>query len=120
MRFLCILMLAAASLFASDATGKWTGTVTVAPPATDGSFPVILILKQDGNKLTGTGGPDAGEQYPLSDGKVENGKITFEVPAGGAVMKFSLTLDGDEIKGDVTRQSGDEKQTAKLAVKREK
>jgi hypothetical protein len=35
-------------------------------------------------------------------------------------MRFNLKHEGDEIKGDVTRERDGEKQTGKLAVKREK
>ena len=33
-------------------------------------------------------------------------------------MKFALKLEGEEIKGDVSRERDGQKQTAKIAVKR--
>ena len=77
------------------------------------------MLKQEGSKLTGTAGPNAGEQHPMQEGKAENGSLTFELAAGSGMMKFKLKQEGDEIKGDVTRERQGEKKTAKLAVKRE-
>lgn len=115
--FILLLTLVSASLIAADATGNWTGTLT--PSTGEGPMPARLVLKQDGNKLTGTAGPDAGEQHTIENGKAENGNLTFEVSAAEAVMRFSLRQEGDEIKGDITRELGGQKETAKLAVKRD-
>ena len=117
MKQFLILLVTAATLLAADATGTWTGTLT---PDGGGEGPARLVLKQEGSKLTGTAGPNEGSQNAIENGKVEGGNVTFDVPAGGGVMKFALKQDGDEIKGDVSRESDGRKQTAKLAVKREK
>ena len=118
MKHLLLIALAAGALIGADATGTWTGTFT---PAEDGQpRPAHLVLTQDGDKLTGTAGPDGNEQRPIQNGKAENGKLTFEVATGETVMKFTLKQDGDEITGDLTRERNGEVQTAKLAVKRAK
>jgi hypothetical protein len=118
MKYILLLTIAAAALFASDATGKWTGTFTTSESGEDHT--ALLVLKQEGAKLTGTAGPDANEQHEIANGRVENGNITFDVPTEDSVMKFVLKLEGDEIKGDISRERDGQKQTAKLAVKREK
>lgn len=115
MKFLLILTMAAAGLIASDATGTWDGTFT---PDGDEAGPAHLVLKQDGVKVTGTAGPTKDKQHEIHNGKTENGKITFEVVENDGTMKFVLTQDGDEIKGDVARQHDGQVQTAKLVVKR--
>lgn len=115
------LFAASAILLAADATGTWSGTLTVKD---DGGSPqerpAHLVLKQDGDKLTGTAGPDASQQMPIEKGKVEDGKLTFEVAAGESIMKFALVLNGDELNGEIQRERDGEHQTAKLAVKRQK
>ncbi len=116
MRYLLLFALTAASVMAADATGTWTGTLT--PNGDDKGGPAHLVLKQDGNRLTGTAGPDASEQHQIENGKVEDGVLTFDVSAGSAVMKFRLKQEGDEIKGDITRERDGQTETAKLAVKR--
>ena len=116
MKHALLLVLAAATLFAADATGKWSGTLS-----DDNPGPALLILKQEGTALTGTAGPNANERHDIQNGKADNGKISFEVPVGdGGVLKFVLVQDGDQIKGQVTGERRGQVQTATLAVKREK
>ena len=112
-----LTLLFAVSLTAVDATGTWTGTLT--PEGGDGrSLPAQLVLKQDGDKLTGTAGPDSGEQRPIQNGKAENGTLSFELESEGSVMKFALKQDGDAITGDIVRERDGKTQTAKISVKR--
>lgn len=116
MKHVVMALLSAVMVLASDATGTWKGQFT---PSDREAGPALLILKQDGTALTGTAGPNEEEQRPIQNGKVEEGKLIFELPAGELVMKFHLTLDGDEIKGDITRERDGNIQTAKLHVKRQ-
>ena len=121
MKRILLLLLAAAGMLMADATGTWTGTLTVSTP--DGQTrpsPAYLILKQDGATLTGTAGPSAAEQNNIQNGKVENGKLTFELPIGEGTMKFVLEQKGESIEGDVSAEAQGQKLTAKLSVKLEK
>lgn len=115
MKHLVVLLFAAASLIAADATGKWSGTMT---PDGREPGPAHLALTQEGSKLTGTAGPNPGEQHPIQNGKAEGGVLTFEVATGDHVMTFVLKHQGDEIAGDIRRERDGGTQTAKLAVKR--
>ena len=116
MTYLLLIALAAASL-AADVTGSWKGTMT--PDGRDAG-PALLVLKQDGEAVTGTAGPDEGERRPIRNGKVQNDTVTFEVETPGGVMKFALKQNGEDLTGDVTRERDGQKQTAKLAMKRVK
>ena len=115
MTHVLLLALATVTLTAADATGTWTGTLT---PADGQPSPAHLVLKQDGETLTGTAGPNSGEQRPIRNGRAENGTLTFEVANDETVMKFTLKQDGEEITGDITREREGQTQRAKLAVKR--
>lgn len=117
MKYLLLMTCAAVGLMAADATGTWTGTLH--PEGRDAG-PAHLVLKQDGVKLTGTAGPGPGEQHEIQNGKAEDGKITFEVAGDGPPMKFVLKQDGEEIKGEVSREREGEMQKAQLAVTRSK
>jgi hypothetical protein len=112
-----VIALAATIVVTADVTGSWRGTLT--PDGRDAG-PALLILKQEGNAVTGTVGPDENERHPISKGKVENDTVAFEVETPGGVMKFALKQKDDELTGDITRERDGQQQTAKLAVKRTK
>ncbi len=114
-KLLLALTLTAMSLAAADATGRWIGTLNLQGSDDGQSRPAYLVLKQEGTKLTGTAGPDAGEQHEIEEGKAEDGRLTFQAKS----MKFDLKLVGDEITGEITREREGEVQKAKLAVKRQ-
>jgi len=115
-RLLLVLVMAALGLAGADVTGKWSGTLTVAGESE--KKPAYLVLKQEGTKITGTAGPSESEQVAIQDGTAEDGHVRFHVPEHS--MKFDLVQDGEELKGDITREPDGEKQTATLVVKREK
>jgi uncharacterized protein (TIGR03435 family) len=83
---LLCLMACASALAAADVSGRWA------------SAPVYLILKQEGNKLSGTAGP-TGEQQAITcdNGTVEGDRVIFKVGA----FQFNLQLNGDEMKGEM-------------------
>jgi len=117
----CTLLLAlcAFTAFAADAAGKWSGSFT--PDGQDASTG-LLILKQSGTEITGTGGPNADEQFPVANGKIDGNNITLELHhPSGMVLKMALVLEGDTLKGDAnaTGPNG-EAMKAKLDLKREK
>lgn len=118
MKHLLLIFCTALALSAADATGKWTGTLTI-DTQSDQPRPAHLVLKQDGGKLTGTAGPNAGEQHAIQNGKAEDGTLTFELSQGESIMRFTLKLEGDEMKGGITREREGLKETAKLSVKRD-
>jgi len=89
----------AMTALAADVSGKWTGSF-----AAEGQDPsnAYVILKQTGTSVTGSAGPDEGQQWPLTNGKLVGNKLTGEVSSPeGMVFKLDLTLDGDRISGDV-------------------
>lgn len=116
MRQLLLMALVGVTLAGANATGKWTGTMTLGG---DGRVvPALLVLKQDGDTVTGTAGADENQQYPIQNGKIDQGTVTFEVVTGNSTMKFALTQRDDDISGDVTRDHEGRTETAKLAAKR--
>jgi hypothetical protein len=104
-------------LSAADVSGTWKGTFT--PENRDGG-PALVILKQTGDAVAGTAGPDESERNEIANGKVTGNTITFDIPREGGVMKFVLTLEGDTLIGQATRERDGQQQTAKLHLKREK
>ena len=100
--FLCSLLCLALALTAAaaDVSGKWSGTFT--PENGDGDS-AYVIVKQAGSTITGTGGPDANDQWPGLQGKIDGNKVTFTVTsaADGTVFKCTMVLDGDHLNGDI-------------------
>ena len=105
---LCVLVAAALALtaVAADISGKWSGSFT---PENGGGGSAYVILKQNGTTLTGSGGPDASEQWPGLQGTINGNKVSFQVRSAtdGTLYKCDLTLDGEHLKGDVTFTSAD-------------
>ena len=86
---LATVLLLAASLFAADVTGTWNATVDLGG---QGGTPTF-ILKQDGEKLTGTYQGALGEA-PLH-GTIKGNEITFDFEAAGAQVHYAGKLDAD-------------------------
>jgi hypothetical protein len=119
----CILLLLALAMTAAaaDVTGKWSGTLAMIgadgkPEAPNSAY---MIVKQSGATLTGSGGPDESEQWPIQNGKVAGNKITAEVTSpDGVLYSLVLTMDGDHITGEATVTQGGESQKAQVEFKR--
>ncbi len=95
------LLLASALLAAADGvTGKWAGSFVTTLDGETKDDVAYMVLKQDGTELTGTGGPNAEQQWPIQNGKVEGNKLTFGVQSDGPLIKFDLTLVEGHLKGE--------------------
>jgi hypothetical protein len=107
----------------ADLTGTWTGTFTP-----EGSDPgtAHLALRQKGETITGTAGPNANQQSEIAKGRIATVKnvttVAFEVTQpSGLVMKFDLKLVEGRLKGTVIGEQPDGgKRTAALDVGRAK
>ena len=125
---ICLLVLTGLILTAApaaDLTGKWTGKfdITNANGETkpDEAF---MDLKLDGSTVTGTAGPNQDQQWTIRNGKLESGKLTFEVlmqdngEDNGKIV-FDLVFDGSSIRGSAQGTGHDgEKMSAKVDLKR--
>lgn len=116
--FICFLLVAAIGLMAlaaGDATGTWSGTIQYDDQ--DHTGPAHLVLKQEGETVSGSAGPNAGKQFAITEGKITAGRLTFEIADQG--MKFDLKQEGDQISGRVVRDQEGEVRTARLNLKRQ-
>jgi hypothetical protein len=103
---LLILLVSALTLSAADVTGKWSGTFEFTDRG-DGAknSTAYLVLKQDGGKLTGTGGPSSDHQEAVIGGKADGNQLIFVAEHNGRAMNFKLQVDGDSMKGEVSREN---------------
>jgi hypothetical protein len=98
-----------------DLTGTWRTSLRTAAGR---SLRITLKLKQKGTRLTGSvTGPD-GKQTPIEDGKVEDGKLSFqitrEVNDTKLVDRYQGEVKGGSIKGKVTFRDPDGKEQSRV------
>lgn len=96
----------ALSLAAADISGKWSGTIEITEGAGGPSqTPVSAEFIQKSDAVSGKIGRRGGDQEEgqIRNGKVEGDKVEFEVtsPETTSPMKFSLTLEGDHLTGEM-------------------
>jgi hypothetical protein len=93
------LLFACGLALAADDPAKVAATWKVSVSGGAGSAEQTIILKQDGNKITGTfKGPR--QSGPL-EGTVEGNNISFHV-ATRVPLDYQGTVDGDSMKGTMT------------------
>ena len=120
----CCFLLAALAFTAAadvDITGKWSGSFNITnPDGETNDSTALLMLKQNGNEITGTVGPNETEQFQIQKGKIEGDKITLEVDHDGNMIKFTLVLAEERIKGDAEFTRDGQTAKAKIDVTRAK
>jgi hypothetical protein len=105
----------AATMFAADINGKWTGKVETP----NGSRDVNMTFKVDGTNLTGT---VSGRQSdsPIENGKVEGDDISFTVTRKFNDMEvktnYTGKITGDSIKLKYKMRDNDTELTLKRAA----
>jgi hypothetical protein len=113
-RRIAVILFLAMNAMAGDLTGKWSGTFKV--DGADHNVPQLFIFKQEGSKLTGSGGPDSSEQYPIEDGKVEGDQVRFELTTGEWKFTYKLRTGDTKLTGDLELKSINDGRTAKVSL----
>jgi len=99
-----VMTLSAAKVMAADVTGSWTTQMQTQ----DGNTTTIVFnFKQDGASLTGTVAGPMGDPLPITNGKVDGDKFTFDVSFNGLTIHHDCTVDGETIKMSTKTDSGD-------------
>ena len=112
-------LLSAAALSTSNVTGKWSGTLQM--DGENDAKPAYAILKQQGNNLSGSVGPNENEQDSCKDGKVDGDKLTFDVPqgpSGEGSIHVELQVNGDQMTGRATWSGPGIGGSGKISLKR--
>ena len=83
----------------SDPTGTWKWTVDFGGQTRE----VVLKLKRDGDKLTGTITGRNNQENKIEDGKFKDGEVSFKVTRERDGQKFEMKytgkVSGDTLKG---------------------
>ena len=121
-----IALVFAFAAMAADVTGKWT----FEQPGRGGGpgRPVTITLKQDGSKLTGSvpgmgrGGDNPPPPTEITDGKVDGDKVSFTVKrefnGNSMVTKYEGTVNGEEMKLKITRDTQNGPMTNDVVAKK--
>ena len=118
MRILLLALLFIHGLAVGDVSGNWNGSFRV--DGGDHDVPQLLLLKQDGAKLTGTGGPDETERYPISNGQVNGDRVTFELTTGDWKFFYDLKTSGLKMSGKLVLKSANDNRSAEVTLKKTK
>ena len=82
-----------------------------------------LTIKKDGDKLVGTMSWPDQKEAKLKDVKLEGGNVTFsavrKLMDNEITVEYSLTIDGDKLKGKGTVDVGGDKRPFDIKGKRE-
>ncbi|MBL8176739.1 MAG: hypothetical protein JNK48_18830 [Bryobacterales bacterium] len=119
MKTILLTLLLAASTFAADFAGKWSGTAEMMRNGESRSTTAVLIFKQTGDTVTGTGGRDEAEQRAFDNVKVDGNKLTCEINDGDTVVKITLEAEGDVMKGEANAEREGQKMTLVFNLKRQ-
>jgi hypothetical protein len=92
--------------FAADIDGKWTGQTQ----GRNGPQTQTLMLKADGNALTGTIDGGRGGPVQITEGKIDGGNVSFKVVRefqdNKITQEYKGTLSGGELKLTVSGGRG--------------
>jgi hypothetical protein len=97
------VMLPTVARCAPNVTGKWSGTLQM--DGENDAKPAYSVFNQDGNKLSGSVGPNESEQDSFEGGKVDGDKLTFDVPQGPnseGSIHVEMQVKGDQMTGRAT------------------
>lgn len=115
---IAVFLVCAVAAMAADLSGKWSGSFKA--EGADHSISQLIILKQQGSGLSGSAGPDAGEQYPIENGRVDGNKASFAVTTGEWKFLYDLSLKDDSLAGELTLESTTERRSARVRLSRTK
>lgn len=83
-------------------------------------MPHELVLKQQGDAVSGTAGPGAEQQWPIGKGRLQGTELTLEVKVpDGPLFEYKLTVSAGEISGDYKMTLEGQTSLAKLSVKKQ-
>ena len=96
---------------AQSVTGAWSGAVVFKADGETHEERVHAVLKQTGDTLAGTAGPDGDRQYRINNGKVTSTSdglsVSFDVIVNGVHTAFDLKLVAGALKGAATIEGED-------------
>ena len=112
MKQLATLLLLAFVAASSNLSGVWTGAFR----GGDSDIPQLFTLKQQGKQITGTGGPDSTEQFPVQNGSVIGDVVKFEVNTGQRRFFYDLKATDKKLQGHLTIKSSNDTRNTTVSL----
>jgi len=109
----------------ANVAGKWSGIILIDDPGSGDKIetPVELDLVQNGAALAGKiGRAGDPERVDIRNGKMEGNLVTFEASSVevAASMRFSLTVEGERLRGEMRGSAEGKDIVAKVTLSRVK
>src|SRR5262245_42869119 len=91
-----------AAVHAADITGTWSGSMSMTKGEETKDDSAYLVLKQTGNEITGTIGPNAEKRLTITKGSAEGNNIHIEaIVEGENKLVLRLRVEGEKLVGDL-------------------
>jgi hypothetical protein len=96
------LLTLAASMYAADVTGTWTGPMTMTNNGETRDDTAHLVLKQTDGQVTGSIGPNEERRYNITKGTTDGSSVYIEAAVDGDnKLVLRLKLEGEKLSGDL-------------------
>ena len=105
----------------SDPAGEWSGSVEVEERGQSKNYPLGFRFQRDGSSITGVVVTEQSKLLKIQEGTLIGNRLTFTIDSGSEHVRFTLTIDGDNLTGQaVTSRSGSDSAEKITAVRRVK
>jgi hypothetical protein len=115
---LALLLVAPVLGAQTDFTGTWSGLFVLSVDGDAHDDQAMMILSQKGAELTGSAGPDADKQWPITKGKVDGGTADFDVQSEGPLVHFTVKIVDGHLKGEAKAEMDGHKMTGTVDLQR--
>ena len=123
LKWILPIALLALTANAADVAGKWSGAIVIDDSGGKIEVPIDLSLEQKAGSLSGKIGRSRdAESVEIRNAKVEGDKLTFESSSteSSAVMTFTLTVQGEQMRGEMKGVAQGNDIVAKVSLSRVK
>jgi hypothetical protein len=123
LKWILPIALLALTAQAADVAGKWSGAIVIDDSGGKIEVPIDLSLEQKAGALSGKiGRSKDAESVEIRNVKVEGDKLTFESSSteSSAVMTFTLTVQGEQMRGEMKGVAQGNDIVAKVSLSRVK
>ena len=109
MKAVLMMMAMAALTWAADVSGTWSGPLELTRNGETKADSAHLVLKQEGDQVTGSLGPNAEKQTAITKGTMTGDDLVLEakLPEKDRVVVLTLKLDSGKLTGTLDARDPD-------------